>query len=171
MEGEVDKTIDKDALDLEIKPFFSLNGERVLIDPITVRIPKAGEMRHAQLIPVGAPLEHFEIVSAGIDFTPVAGTLTVAYLYEKVPEDKMGVNVYIFDSDGNEVNTGNGSGYEVDGIKYWQREIQSFSTLPPKLWVEAKVIGQNVALGRIECEVIEVLEPAVIMPDLGGFSF
>lgn len=159
------------ALDLEIIPRVSLNGTWIELDPMVIQVPRAGEIKHAKLTPIGQPLERFSIIAAGIDYTPVAGKLTVAYDYQPLPTgEEMGISLRLYDENGNEVNTGSGGSERIDGIEYWQLEIQSLDPLPASLWIEAKVIG-GPPLGRIQCQVTPVDEPVLTAPEPQSYGF
>ena len=155
--GEASEPMDVEALELEVDVTLILDGELIPMDPVSVRIPKAGERRSAQLIPAGEPLERVEILSGEINFTELAGSITVGYRYEQLPEELMGITLRFYDAEGNEIPTGGGEGWEVDGLQYWRMEMQSFDELPEKLWIEAKVIDGD-PLGRVECDVVGVSE-------------
>ena len=154
MQGNVNGALDADTLDFEIRAAITLDGERISLDPIAIQIPKAGEMRHAKLIPVSEPLERVEIVNGEISFTRLEGQITVGYLYEQLPEELMGITFHFYDAEGNAINTGNGEAWDADGLNYWRIEIQSFDELPDRIWIEPKVIDGD-PLDRIECKVIE----------------
>ncbi len=159
------------ALDLEIIPRVSLNGTWIELDPMVIQVPRAGEIKHAKLTPIGQPLERFSIIAAGIDYTPVAGKLTVAYDYQPLPTgEEMGISLRLYDENGNEVNTGSGGSERIDGIEYCQLEIQSLDPLPASLWIEAKVIG-GPPLGRIQCQVTPVDEPVLTAPEPQSYGF
>ena len=164
MQGEVNGSVNVDAVELEINVMLMLNGAEIQMDPLPVRIPKAGETRHAQLTPVGEQLERVEIVSGAIDFSKLEGYITVSYRYEQLPEELMGITLRFYDAEGNEIRTGGGSGWEEDGMRYWHMEMQSFDELPEKLWIEAKVIDGD-PMGRVECDVTEVAESVAVTPE------
>lgn len=159
------------ALDLEIIPRVSLNGTWIELDPMVIQVPRAGEIKHAKLTPIGQPLERFSIIAAGIDYTPVAGKLTVAYDYQPLPTgEELGISLRLYDENGNEVNTGSGGIRRMDGIEYWQLEVQSLDPLPDSLWIEAQVIG-GPPLGRIQCQVTPVDEPVLTAPEPQSYGF
>lgn len=138
---------------------------------MVIQVPRAGEIKHAKLTPIGQPLERFSIIAAGIDYTPVAGKLTVAYDYQPLPTgEEMGISLRLYDENGNEVNTGSGGGERIDGIEYWQLEIQSLDPLPASLWIEAQVIG-GPPLGRIQCQVTPVDEPVLTALEPQSYGF
>lgn len=159
------------ALDLEIVPWVSLNGTWIQLDPMVIQVPRAGEIKHAKLTPISQPLERFSIIAAGIDYTPVAGILTVAYDYQPLPTgEELGISLRLYDENGNEVNTGSGGIRRMDGIEYWQLEVQSLDPLPDSLWIEAQVIG-GPPLGRIQCQVTPVDEPVLTAPEPQSYGF
>ena len=67
----------------------------------------------------------------------------------------MGIDFRLYDGDGNRITTGAGNCTEVDGIWHWNMEMQSFAEIPETIWLEAKVIGEDKTLGRVECRLIE----------------
>ena len=164
MQGEVSGSVNVDAVELEINVLLMLDGAEIQMAPLPVRVPRAGETRHAKLTPVGAQPERVEIVSGGIDFSKLEGYITVSYRYEQLPEELMGITLHFYDAEGNEIRRGGGGSWEQDGMYYSHIEIQSFDELPEKIWIEAKVIDGD-ALGRVECDVTEISESVAIIPE------
>ena len=71
----------------------------------------------------------------------------------------MGITFKIYDAEGNQIAMGSGQTIELtaeDGSTYYHEieEIQSFEEIPEKFWLEAKVIGEDETLGRVECEAV-----------------
>ncbi len=118
----------------------------------------------AKLTPVGeADGERFEILSAWLEYSPLSGQLTVEYAYKPDLDDEpMGIDFLLYDADGNRIATASGSEtYLGERSDRWellriQNEIQSFEQFSEKMYLEAKVIGKDKTLGRIECAVEEV---------------
>ena len=155
MKGEAVEPMDVEALELEIETRLNPDGEWIAMDPITVRVPRAGELRRAQIVPVGEPLDRVEILSGEIDFSKLVGYITVKYRYEQLPEELMGITLRFYDAAGEEIVTGDGGSWEEDGAYIWRMELQPSAELPDKIWVEPKVIDGD-PLGRIECDVVEI---------------
>ena len=153
-EADTGESVDLDALEVEIKTLLIVDGEKIWLDPLTVRIPKTGDLHRVQLVPVGEQPERVEILSAEIDFSKLVGYITVNYRYEQLPEEEMGITFRFYDAEGNEIHSGDGSSwYQVDR-NVWRMEIQPFELddLPERIWIEAKVIDGD-PLGRIECKL------------------
>ncbi len=128
---------------------------RVPIDSLTVPIERTDAQRAYSLIPQGK-LKRVEIVSAELRLTPLMGYLSVAYKYDPMPEEEMGIDFRVYDASGERVAVQSGSSLaEEDGICRRMMEIQSFADPPETLYLEPKRIGEDITFGRIECKVIE----------------
>ena len=131
-------------------------GEDLKLDKISITLPKRGETQRVRVEPVGdGKGERFEILPGEIIFTKVRGYFDLKYRYQQAQSgEEMGIDFRIYDADGNRINTGSGSGSEVDGLWSWNMEMQSFAEIPETIWLEAKVIGEEKTLGRVECRLI-----------------
>ena len=155
-EAETGESVDLDALEVKIETLLIVDGEKIWLDPLTIQIPKVGDLHRVQLVPVGEQLERVEILSAEIDFSKLVGYITVNYRYAPLPEEDMGITFRFYDAQGNEIHSGDGESWDQDGTRVWRMEIQPIAPddLPEKIWIEAKVIDGD-PLGRIECELTE----------------
>ena len=80
------------------------------------------------------------------------------YSYKQAENgEEMGIDFRIYDADGKRITTGSGSSApDADGSTYHLVcEMQSFAEVPDSIWLEAKVIGEDKTLGRVECRLIE----------------
>ena len=117
----------------------------------------------AKLTPVGeAGSERFEILSAWLEYNALSGMLTIEYAYDPdLNNEPMGIDFRLYDADGNRIAIGSGSetylGNRADGWELLRSkdEVQSFETFPEKMYLEAKVIGEDKTLGKVECRVTE----------------
>lgn len=124
---------------------------------IDIVLPKSGETRKVKVLPVGdGKGERFEILPSEIVFTKVRGYFELKYKYQQVANgEEMGIDFHILDANGNRISTGGGSGWEEDGIYGWSWAMQSFEEIPETIILEAKVIGEDKTLGRVECKLVE----------------
>jgi len=131
--------------------------EGMEMESIDIVLPRSGESRKVKVLPVGDGRgERFEILSGEIIFTKVRGYFELKYKYQQAASgEDMGIDFRILDADGNRIATGGGSGWEEDGIYGWSWDMQSFEEIPETIFLEAKVIGEDKTLGRVECKLIE----------------
>lgn len=155
--GFADQPMDVDALEITCRGKVSLNGEEHALDGLTLSLPKNEEERKAVIEPVGdGKGERFQILSGSISLTKVRAYLDVDYRYEQAASgEEMGITFRIYDADGNRITTGSGSCDEKDEVFHEMCEMQSFDEIPETIWLEAKVIGEDVTLGRVECRLVE----------------
>lgn len=130
------------------------------LDAITFTLPKTESERLYNLVPVGdGKGERFEIVSGSIAFTKVRGYFNVNYKYEQAENgEEMGIDFLVYDAEGNSIPIGGGNGSvepDENGVHWRSSEIQSFDEIPESIWLEAKVIGWDKTLGRVECKLVE----------------
>ena len=158
MSAILDAESDAEALELNVRAQISIDGEDMPLDEVAVTIPHEGTVRHARLTPVGEDLERFGVISGELTFSKVRAYLNVEYTYQQAEAgEEMGIAIRVYDGQGDPVPTGGGSGVDPNakGVYSTQLEMQSFDQLPERLWLEAKVIGEDVTLGRIDCELTE----------------
>lgn len=131
--------------------------EGLEMEGIDIVLPKSGETRKVKVLPVGdGKGERFEILPSEIVFTKVRGYFELKYKYQQAASgEEMGIDFRIFDANGNRITTGGGSGWEEDGIYGWSWDMQSFEEIPETIFLEAKVIGEDKTLGRVECKLVE----------------
>lgn len=134
--------------------------EELPMDELTVTIDQCAQEQRAQLVPVGnGSGERFQMLSGSAAYTKVQGYLSMTYTYEQAEGEEMGITLKLYDAEGKAIHLGSGSTYLETGDQgdtYYRevREMQSFDELPETLWVEAKVIGEDKTLGRVECKVV-----------------
>ena len=133
--------------------------KEVPLDSMIIQLEKKEQAQEARLEPVGdGKGERFQILSGEVSFTKVRGYLTIDYTYTQAEGEDMGITMRLYDADGNRIATGSGATQTLtaeDGSVYYrqQEEIQSFGEIPKTLWLEAKVIGEDRTLGRVECRL------------------
>jgi hypothetical protein len=118
----------------------------------------------AKLTPVGeVGGERFEILSAWLEYNALSGILTIEYAYDPdLNNEPMGIDFRLYDADGNRIATVPGSedylGVRSDGweLLRLKNEVQSSEQFSEKMYLEAKVIGEDRTLGKVECRVTEV---------------
>ncbi len=137
----------------------NLGGELNLED-IELDLNLCAEQRHAIVQPVGSNQgERFSIVSAELSLNSVLSYLEVEYSYQQASSgEEMGIVLWVYDANGHKIEEvdvstkifgplENGNFRDTIALPYFQE-------LPERLYLEAKVIGDTVKLGRIECQVI-----------------
>lgn len=102
--------------------------------------------------------ERWSVESAELLFGKVTGTMDVQYRYLPVEDEPMGATIYLFSEDGVNLLGDGGSMYSTDLEDGWDlcheiSGIQSLSELPESLYLQAKIIGEDRWLERIECSV------------------
>lgn len=155
--GFADEKLDAEEIEVHVIGEISVDGVDTMLDEIAFTLPKTDAERRCSLQPVGEGKgERFEILSGSIAFTKVRAYMQLDYSYEQAEKgEEMGIDFRLYDGDGNRITTGAGNCTEVDGIWHWNMEMQSFAEIPETIWLEAKVIGEDKTLGRVECRLIE----------------
>lgn len=155
--GFADEKLDAEEIEAHVIGEISVDGVDTMLDEIAFTLPKTDAERRCSLQPVGEGKgERFEILSGSIAFTKVRAYMQLDYSYEQAEKgEEMGIDFRLYDGDGNRITTGAGNCTEVDGIWHWNMEMQSFAEIPETIWLEAKVIGEDKTLGRVECRLIE----------------
>ena len=155
--GFADEKLDAEEIEVHVIGEISVDGVDTMLDEIAFTLPKTDAERRCSLQPVGEGKgERFEILSGSIIFTKVRAYMALDYRYEQAEKgEEMGIDFRLYDGDGNRITTGAGNCTEVDGIWHWNMEMQSFAEIPETIWLEAKVIGEDKTLGRVECRLIE----------------
>ena len=84
------------------------------------------------------------------------------YTYEQAETgEDMGIDFRVYDAADNEITTGSGNASvepDENGVLWRSMEMQSFDEVPERIWLEAKVIGWDKTLGRVECRLEELTE-------------
>lgn len=152
----------EDEIQLKFKCgiYRGADAQETTVDELTVNLKRHTGNRNVTLVPTGDGTgERFQVLTGSISFSKVQGYLTVDYVYEQAEEEEMGITFKIYDAEGNQIAMGSGQTIELtaeDGSAYYHQidEIQSFEEIPEKFWLEAKVIGEDKTLGRVECEAV-----------------
>lgn len=135
--------------------------EAIELEEIDISLTQSGEKRTVKVMPIGdGKGERFEILSGSIAFTKVRGYFNVNYAYEQAETgEDMGITFRVYDADGNKITTGSGTASvepDENGVHWCSMEMQSFDEIPESIWLEAKVIGMDKTLGRVECRLVEL---------------
>ena len=155
--GFAGEKLDVEEIEVHVIGEITVDGADTMLDEIAFILPKTDAERRCCLQPVGEGKgERFEILSGSIAFTKVRGYMALDYSYEQAEKgEEMGIDFRLYDGDGNRITTGAGNCTEVDGVWHWNMEMQSFAEIPETIYLEAKVIGEDRTLGRVECRLIE----------------
>ena len=157
--GYAGEALDLDALTISCGAKVYPGDQTVEMDALTLNLPRSEEERRVRIEPVGDGTgERFKLLSGSIVFTKVRAYLQLDYSYRQAETgEEMGIDFRIYDADGERITTGSGGcTADADGSTFHMvREMQSFSVVPETIWLEAKVIGEDKTLGRVECRLIE----------------
>ena len=155
--GIADEMLDLREIEVHVRAEVQVDGEDVPLDEIVFDLPKTEAERKYSIQPVGeSGGERFEILSGSIACTKVRAYLQLDYSYDQAElGEEMGITFHLYDGEGQRIHTGTGSCREVDGVWSLNMEMQSFAEVPETIWLEAKVIGEDKTLGRVECRLIE----------------
>lgn len=155
--GFAGEKLDVEEIEVHVIGEISVDGADTMLDEIAFTLPKTDAERRCSIQAVGEGKgERFEILSGSVIFTKVRAYMALDYRYEQAEKgEEMGIDFRLYDGDGNRITTGAGNCTEVDGIWHWNMEMQSFAEIPETIWLEAKVIGEDKTLGRVECRLIE----------------
>ena len=157
--GYAEEPLDVDALTISCGAKVCRDDQTVELDALTLKLPRSEAERRARIEPVGDGAgERFKALSGSIAFTKVRAYMQLDYSYEQAETgEEMGIDFRIYDADGKRITTGSGgSTVDADGrICHLVCEMQSFAEIPETIWLEAKVIGEDKTLGRVECRLIE----------------
>ena len=155
--GIADEMLDLREIEVHVRAEVQVDGEDVPLDEIVFDLPKTEAERKYSIQPVGeSGGERFEILSGSIACTKVRAYLQLDYSYDQAElGEEMGITFHLYDGEGQRIHTGTGSCREVDGVWSLNMEMQSFAEVPETIWLEAKVIGEDKTLGRVECRLVE----------------
>lgn len=157
--GYAEEPLDVDALTISCGAKVYPDEQAVELDALTLSLPRSEEERRVRIEPVGDGAgERFKILSGSIALTKVRGYMQLDYSYKQAETgEEMGIDFRIYDADGERITTGSGGCTpDADGNTFHQVcEMQSFAVVPETIWLEAKVIGEDKTLGRVECRLIE----------------
>lgn len=157
--GYAEEALDLDALTISCGAKVYPGDQTVELDALTLNLPRSEEERRVRIEPVGDGTgERFKLLSGSIVFTKVRAYLQLDYSYRQAETgEEMGIDFRIYDADGERITTGSGGcTADADGSTFHMVcEMQSFSVVPKTIWLEAKVIGEDKTLGRVECRLIE----------------
>ena len=155
--GFAGEKLDVEEIEVHVTGEITVDGADTMLDEIAFTLPKTDAERRCCLQAVGEGKgERFEILSGSVIFTKVRAYMALDYRYEQAEKgEEMGIDFRLYDGDGNRITTGAGNCTEVDGVWHWNMEMQSFAEVPETIYLEAKVIGEDRTLGRVECRLIE----------------
>ena len=155
--GYAEEPLDVNALTISCGAKVYQGDETIELDALTLTLPRSEVERRVRIEPVGDGTgERFKILSGSVIFTKVRAYMALDYSYEQAEKgEEMGIDFRLYDGDGNRITTGAGNCTEVDGVWHWNMEMQSFAEVPETIWLEAKVIGEDKILGRVECRLVE----------------
>ena len=162
--GIADEVLNVDSIEIHVSTSLYEGDEngtaKEAVNEISFTLPKSAEEHRFNIVPVGdGKGERFEILSGSISFTRVRGYFNVNYTYEQAETgEDMGIDFRVYDTAGNEIPTGSGNASvepDENGVLWRSMEIQSFDEIPDTIFLEAKVIGWDRTLGRIECKLVE----------------
>ena len=157
--GYAEEPLGLDALTISCGAKVYPDGQTIEMDALTLKLPRSEAERRVRIEPVGDGAgERFKILSGSIAFTKVRGYMQLDYSYKQAENgEEMGIDFRIYDAEGRRITTGSGgSAPDADGSTFHLVcEMQSFAEVPETIWLEAKVIGEDKTLGRVECRLIE----------------
>ena len=157
--GYVEEPLNVDALTISCGAKVYQDEKTIELDALTLKLPRSEEERRVRIEPVGDGTgERFKILSGSIALTKVRAYMQLDYSYKQAETgEEMGIDFRIYDADGERITTGSGGCTpDADGSTFHMvREMQSFAEVPETIWLEAKVIGEEKTLGRVECRLIE----------------
>ena len=162
--GIADEVLDVDSIEIHVSTRLyegdETGNEKEAVNEVSFTLPKSEDERLYSIVPVGdGKGERFEILSGSISFTKVRGYFNVNYTYEQAETgEDMGIDFFVYDAEGNEITIGSGKASvepDENGVHWRSMEMQSFDEVPERIWLEAKVIGWDKTLGRVECQLVE----------------
>lgn len=157
--GYAEEPMNLDALTITCGAEVYQGDETIELEALTLKLPRSEAERRVRIEPVGDGTgERFKILSGSIAFTKVRGYMQLDYSYKQAETgEEMGIDFRIYDADGERIPTGSGGCTpDADGSTFHLVcEMQSFAEVPETIWLEAKVIGEDKTLGRVECRLIE----------------
>lgn len=155
--GIASELMDANEIEVRVLGDVVLDDEMIQMDEIRFVLPKNEAERKYNFTPAGDAFgERFEIVNCSLVCTKVRGYMKIEYHYQQAPVgEELGIDFRLYDEKGNRINVGGGGQWEENGLWRWQMEMQSFEEIPETIFLEAKVIGEDKTLGRVECKLVE----------------
>jgi len=155
--GIASEQMDANEIEVRVLGDVVLDDEMIRMDEICFMLPKNEAERKYNFTPVGNAFgERFEIVNCSLVCTKVRGYMKIEYHYQQAPVgEELGIDFRMYDAEGNRINIGGGGQWEENGLWRWQMEMQSYEEIPETIFLEAKVIGEDKTLGRVECKLVE----------------
>ena len=148
--------LDVNALEIKAQGEIYQDDMLIPMGAITFTLPKSEDERNYTFAPASDAFgEGFEILNCSISCTKVRGYLKVDFRYDQEIYGDVDIDFNLYDAGGNPIQTGSGSCGETGGIWHWNMEIQSFEEIPESIFLEARVIGEDKSLGRVECKLTE----------------
>ncbi|MBQ8506989.1 MAG: hypothetical protein IJ466_06135 [Clostridia bacterium] len=155
--GIADEMLDVSEIEMHARAVVRIDDQEFSIPEINFVLPKSEAEQKYDFTPAGNAFgERFEILNCSLTCTKVRGYLKIEYRYQQAEEgEEMGIDFRLYDSTGERINTGSGGSWEENGVFHWDMEMQSFEEVPESIFLEAKVIGEDKTLGRVECRLVE----------------
>lgn len=155
--GIASELMDANEIEVRVLGDVVLDDEMIRMDEIRFMLPKNEAERKYNFTPAGNAFgERFEIENCSLVCTKVRGYMKIEYRYQQAPVgEELGIDFRLYDAEGNRINIGGGGQWEENGLWRWQMEMQSFEEIPETIFLEAKVIGEDKILGRVECKLVE----------------
>ena len=152
---------------------FGDDGNRQTLS-VSFDLSRVADERTFEIVPIGDGTgERFEILRGYITFAKAMTYMTLDYSYTQGPGEEMGIDFRLFDADENLIDADNGFFDELGGND-WRLidELEAVENIPETIILEAKVIGEDRTLGRVECQLVEtdvielpeVPEQAIVQP-------
>lgn len=142
-----------------------VNDERTRLADIQFTLSRREQTRSAVYAPAGnGEIERVKVYGLHLSSTSVSAVAHISYAY--LPTDtEMGIAFHYYGDDGIAYELGSGEcaplpdgEYEIpDGYKAetWTDRLQALSEFPDELIVEAKVIGEDIILGRVTLKRVD----------------
>ena len=155
--GIASELMDANEIEVRVLGDVVLDDEMIRMDEIRFMLPKNEAERKYNFTPVGNAFgERFEIENCSLVCTKVRGYMKIEYRYQQAPVgEELGIDFRLYDAEGNRIKIGGGGQWEENGLWRWQMEMQSYEEIPEPIFLEAKVIGEDKTLGRVECKLVE----------------
>ncbi|MBQ8953463.1 MAG: hypothetical protein IJ048_05060 [Clostridia bacterium] len=143
---------------------FDVDGSA---EPLSVSfdLTRVKDERTFEIVPVGeAKGERFEILRGYLTFAKAMTYMTLDYSYIEGPGEDMGIDFRLFNGDGERIDGHSGEQIELGGSD-WRLvdEMEAVEEIPEAIILEAKVIGEDKTLGRVECRLVET--DSIRLPD------
>jgi len=132
---------------------------------VSFDLARVQDERTFMIVPMGdAKGERFEILRGYLTFARAMTYMTLDYSYIQAPEEDMGIDLRLFNGDGERIDAHSGEQIELVGND-WRLidEMEAVEEIPETIILEAKVIGEDRTLGRVTCRLVET--DSIDLPD------